>query len=83
MPERISNITKEIFRLRRATANDNDNDTLTVISTSDSCSTHLLTQLNLSLFSPVCLLHGYLVLTSKYKQLVLKSIQKVYIHKLK
>lgn len=79
MPERISNITKEIFRLRRATANDN-NDTLSVISTSDSCSTHLLTQLNLSLFSPVCLLHGYLVLTSKYKQLVLKSIQKVYLY---
>lgn len=75
MPERISNITKEIFRLRRATANDN-NDTLSVISTSDSCSTHLQTQLNLSLFSPVCLLHGYLVLTSKSKQLVLKSIQK-------
>lgn len=68
--------------MRRATANDN-NDTLSVISTSDSCSTHLQTQLNLSLFSPVCLLHDYLVLTSKSKQLVLKSIQKVYIHKLK
>lgn len=77
MPERISNITKEIFRLRRATANDNDNDTLYVVSASDSCSTHLLTQLNPSLFSLVSLLHGYLVLTSKSKQLVLKSIQKL------